>query len=277
MASRNWVFTVNNPTEQLTWDDSAKYAVWQKEKGEQGTEHYQGYVEFKSSKKLDAVKRILPTAHWEIRRGSQQDAIDYCTKTDSWVEGPWTHGVLMLNHPGRRTDLLELKKALDEGKPMLEIASELFCTMANYSRWAKEYRMLTTPDRSGPPSIYILVGPPRTGKSRFCRRVAGMAYWKYPNKGETDWWDGYDGQHDVVLDDFYGWIRYNSMLRLCDRYPYMVETKGGHAKFVSKRIFITSNVEPEQWYSRIDDTSALLARFSEFGTRITDYNQDLLI
>lgn len=276
-TSRNWMFTLNNPQEQITFGDNVKYAVWQKERGEiTGTTHFQGYIEFKRTQTLQFVSRLLPHAHWEVRRGTQQQAIDYCTKQDgTYVEGPWTHGVLMLNQPGRRNDLLELKAAIDAGTSMTEIAQEMFPVMANYSRWAKEYRMLITPDRDTPPRIYILVGPPRTGKSRFCRRVAPLAYWKYPNKGESDWWDGYDGQPDVILDDFYGWIRYNSMLRLCDRYPYVVETKGGHAKFVSKRIFITSNVEPELWYSRVDNT-AFLERLREFGIRITDYQQDLI-
>jgi len=50
MQARCWCFTLNNPEEELAvneWDGIA-YAVWQLEIGEEGTVHYQGYVNFSS-------------------------------------------------------------------------------------------------------------------------------------------------------------------------------------------------------------------------------------
>lgn len=43
--------------------------------------HWQGYIEFKNGRKrLSAVKKVLPGYHLEPRRGTQQQAIDYCKK-----------------------------------------------------------------------------------------------------------------------------------------------------------------------------------------------------
>ena len=50
------------------------------------------------------------------------------------------------------------------------------------------------------------------------------------------------------MDDFYGWVKYDEMLKICDRYPYRVPIKGGFRQFTSECIIITSNSEPDQWY-----------------------------
>ena len=38
-------------------------------------------------------------------------------------------------------------------------------------------------------------------------------------------------------DDFYGWIKFDEMLRLLDRYPLLVETKGGTTHFTSRFMY----------------------------------------
>ncbi|AIF76250.1 Rep [Bat circovirus] len=276
MASRNWVFTDNNPSDDTpSWPEAVKYAVWQKERGENGTEHLQGYIELQTPRRLPFVKGILPRAHWEIRRGTQQQARDYCTKEDTRIAGPWTHGELHINTPGQRNDFLALKEAADNGMSEKQLWLEFPAVMDRSWRSITRYRSLTTNPRDWVTRIYLLIGKPGIGKTRFCRRIAPNAYWK---QCDTKWWDGYDGHEDVVLDDFYGWIQFRTMLRLCDRYAEMVESKGGQHQFLAKRLFITSNGEPREWYPNIPDNrfDALQRRLDEFGTRITDLTQTLL-
>lgn len=50
------------------------------------------------------------------------------------------------------------------------------------------------------------------------------------------------------MDDFYGWIKYDDLLKICDRYPYSVPIKGGYEIFVTKNIWITSNVPIDLLY-----------------------------
>lgn len=102
-----WVFTLNNPTETITFPDTVEYAVYQLEQGENGTRHYQGYVEFKKNIRLAGLKKFLKTAHWEKRRGTQAEARDYCMKEDTRLEGPFEHGTFVVNAQGNRTDLEE--------------------------------------------------------------------------------------------------------------------------------------------------------------------------
>lgn len=105
---------MNNPVQSIDWPlDRVSYAVYQKEKGDNGTEHYQGYVEFKMIMRLPGLKKLLPTAHWEPRAGTQEQARNYCMKDDTRIEGPWELGELKAQ--GKRCDLDEAYKLVKEG------------------------------------------------------------------------------------------------------------------------------------------------------------------
>lgn len=93
---RNVCFTVNNPVDDLDpseWPD-VRYCVWQKEVGEAGTPHFQGYVEFTKKKTITAMKRMagLERAHFEKRMGTASQAAEYCQKEEGRLEGPWEYG-----------------------------------------------------------------------------------------------------------------------------------------------------------------------------------------
>lgn len=128
MSSRNWCFTLNNPDiEQgtLPKHDKLRFASWQYEKGQSCTNHIQGYVEFSTVQRLTAMKKWLPTAHFETRKGTREQVIsiygililavlltqfsslqarDYTTKEDSRISGPFSTGVWE-SAQGQRTDL----------------------------------------------------------------------------------------------------------------------------------------------------------------------------
>ena len=116
MSHCNWMFTWFNTAEDIVFGDNVKYAVWQKQRSEAtGVEYLRGYVEFKRGQTLAGCMRIVPDALWEVRNISRKEAIDCCSKDDDSVACVRTHGVLMLNYPGRNNDLLELKSAIDAG------------------------------------------------------------------------------------------------------------------------------------------------------------------
>ena len=67
-----------------------RFIVFQLEQGLDGaTPHVQGYIEFNCQLRLNAAKRLISQrAHLEVRRGSQQQAIAYCEKQETRLEGP---------------------------------------------------------------------------------------------------------------------------------------------------------------------------------------------
>jgi len=94
-----------------------------------------------------------------------------------------------------------------------------------------------------------------TGKSRRAWEEAGMdAYTKDPN---TKFWCGYNGQRNVVLDEFRGRIDVSHLLRWLDRYPVNVEIKGSSVPLCAERIWITSNLDPRTWYPELDEETVL--------------------
>lgn len=85
LQSKRWCFTINNPTPEdyakLNGSvDLCTYLVFADEVGDNGTPHIQGFVVFKSNKGLTAVRRLYPRGHFEIARGTNQQASDYATK-----------------------------------------------------------------------------------------------------------------------------------------------------------------------------------------------------
>jgi len=89
MSSRAWCYTINNFTEEdrdglraLT----CAYNIFGYERGDEGTPHLQGYVQFAQAKTLTAVKKVMPRAHLEPRKGTVDQAVEYCKKEGDFEE-----------------------------------------------------------------------------------------------------------------------------------------------------------------------------------------------
>ena len=56
------------------------------------------------------------------------------------------------------------------------------------------------------------------------------------------------------------------MLKLLDKYPMWTEYKEGNRQMSSKRLIITTNIPPLDWYPGVFDKSMLHRRFSDYCT-----------
>jgi len=247
----HWVFTVNNPETLLDFalDDLVRYAVYQLEVGDSGTPHFQGYIEFKRSCKLGRVKQALAedTAHCEPRKGSQLEAVDYCTKEDTRVDGPWTYGEPS-GGQGARMDLVRLKEDLDRGLDLTNVSDTHFPAFLRYNKGIQLYiNLRETQTVRENLDVVLYYGPTGTGKSFSASLYGQEAYWRSSSTGQ--YWEGYAGERVVVLDDFGGWEPYHTMLRLLDIYPYRVGNKGSSQILRARKIIITSNYRPDEWYN----------------------------
>ena len=84
--ARAWCFTINNPTSPTLPEIDCRYLVYGRETGESGTPHLQGLIVFKNAKKFSQLKKQLPTAHLEVKRGTFKEASDYCKKDGDFTE-----------------------------------------------------------------------------------------------------------------------------------------------------------------------------------------------
>jgi len=237
-----------------------------------GRLHYQGYLEVVGQKKYKWMHENyegLPTAKFIARGGTQQQAIAYTQKEETRLDGPWVWGTP--KEQGKRNDILEIQAKLDEGVPIPRIMKENFATMSRIHKFAREYKRAQAEPRQDPPEITIYVGPSRSGKSSAARKQAPNAFWVSPGMGDFPL-EGYDGQEDIIWDDFYGYCcKFSTLLRMLDRFPMEVNVKGTAVQFAPKRMIFTSNQLPQDWYSgekthqMVWEENPLNLRIQEFG------------
>lgn len=140
--AKNWCFTLNNYTDDditrldaLVDENKAKYIIYGKEVGEQGTPHLQGLVILENRCRMAQVKRILGSnPHVEIPRNLNA-SIQYCKK-----EGDWKEFGTRANNQGKRTDIDSFKEDVKAGmldlRRLREKHSEVY---AKYTRFCLEY------------------------------------------------------------------------------------------------------------------------------------------
>jgi hypothetical protein len=217
------------------------------EVGETGTPHIQGYIYFKQPKAFSVIKEAYPTAHIEMQAGTAAENKAYCTKKDGRIAGPWEFG----EEPraGERNDLQDIKQKLDSGVSLAQISQEHFGSYLRYSRGFKEYLLLNAPVRDWEMDVCVYWGPSGAGKSRSLFAEHKGAFWKTKNSGQMQFWDGYNGEDTVIIDEFYGWLPYDFLLRLCDRYPMSLEIKHGTLPVAIRKVYFSSNKHPKDWYN----------------------------
>lgn len=271
----NWVFTLNNPTpeDEISLLDSLPYlyVVFQYESGEEGTIHMQGYVVLDKQLRLSGLKKIHSRIHWEVRRGTHQQAKAYCMKSETRIDGPYQYGTEPQSKKGERSDLLLLKADIDAGAKMEFVAENHFGSFLRYEKGIRSYMDISSKDRvfenGETPKIEIYWGPSGTGKShRAFTENPGAYRLNRPEKNADVLWGDYEGQETVIVDEFYSWIPYEKLLTWVDVHPGVkVRKLFGQVKLRAKKWIFTSNKDPATWYPNIDK-HAWHRRLEDWGT-----------
>lgn len=271
----NWMFTSFRCCESIvtkcleeTWASNVKFVVCQLETcPETERDHIQGYMELKSAATLKTVQGYLgdKKAHLEVRKGTQEQAIAYCTKEETRKEGPFQFG--QKKEQGKRSDLSDLCAAVVAGVDIREVA------LMNPSAYTRNYRGLqdlankaNPPAERGKPKIFYYHGGSGIGKSRLARLEFPRAY--HYNESRERWFDGYLGEKEVIIDEFSGTTPVRDMLKLLDYGPLQLPVKGGFATIKADTFVFTSNYAPEEVYSLEKDYGPWMRRIREFGVVI---------
>jgi len=248
-----------------------------------GRLHVQGYLQLTNRWTFTRVKKLvftglLATAQIAAARGSAEQNESYCSKEDTRVPGTETLRVGLMvadvgeNHqPGKSLDRVYADIKL--GASMEDIVEKYgFGMFVRHERSLKSAMCTWGKRRCEPAKIILLIGPTRSGKSRWVEREYPDRYrMTFGNGGNSAWFDGYNGESTIELSEFRGQLTLSFMLDLLDRYQLKVQTKGGTVQFLASTIIITSNEEPRDWYKALEDRDEkmkpLLARVEEFGVR----------
>tara|TARA_B100000780_G_scaffold269992_1_gene229343 strand:- start:43 stop:1062 length:1020 start_codon:yes stop_codon:yes gene_type:complete len=238
------------------------YAIIAREIGESLTPHLQCYFHFKSQVTLKRLKELLGSPRWHLegRRGTIQQAVDYCKKEGSYEE------IGIMPQPGKRTDLDDVASLVKAGVSLCEIAEENPATFVKYTKGLQVLSAMFVPSRNFKTEVIWLHGPTGTGKSAVVYNHVPPEK-LYSKMATNHWWDGYSplNHTDVIVDDYrLDFAKFAELLRLFDRYPMQVECKGATVQFRPKRIWITAPKSPEEmWEQRTpEDLQQLMRRIT---------------
>lgn len=251
-----------------------RYFCYQLETTCAGLVHLQAYIELYDQIRLTQLKSRLGdhTLHAEPRKGTRAQARDYCLKDgSSWFSVnypeweshghriPGTDSVELgtfRSRQGHRTDLDQVADAISDGKTELEIFEDCPSQYLKFStgiRRARALKMQSRVNRYIPNlKVHVLYGDSRSGKNRHVFDAHGPENVYVPTWSESAnkfWFDGYDGQKVLMINEFYGQVRTNIMQELLDHYRIQVEKKGCTTVSNWDTIYITSNCHPREWYS----------------------------
>lgn len=303
MTSRNYCFTSFTV---LQWDQSrisqlmdlptskVRYLVYQLEECPTTSRlHAQGYIELISPVRENAVKNFFSDPHMMLfkRDGSPAQARHYCmcpgASCDCGDErrfkkivknGPYEFGFFGVSQ-GKNTGVLIAQSDLNNGATIKDIAINHFPVFIKYEKSIRSYQNLIVPPRNFKTEVHIY-----WGSSDMFTTIKETIYSKYPlesfyplthGNAKTLWLDGYEPavQDNIYLENYNGWIDFDSLLAMASNVPYHMPTKGSSVPFTAKRIYIHSHLPPKTWYDEaFFDLSALFRLVtSAFRYRLPEY------
>lgn len=279
ISSRGWIFTIHNYTVDqvqngLVWLETAEclgISAGLEIAPKTGTPHIQGYVRLNESVKKGRFRKIIgpnleDKSFWmKAAKGDWAANAKYTSKDGNVI---W-HKVPPVSHQGVRNDLIEFRDAIKRKAPDDELFEHHLSTLAKYPRLegrlkfgysqmnSKKFRKV---------EVIVHWGDAGTGKTKAAFEQGAYIFDDY----EDGWWDGYNGESVVCLDDFYGGVKYAKLLRLLDGYPIKLKQKGSFIWAEYTTVYITSNKPPSEWYS-LGLTPALKRRI----TKVIHFNAEM--
>jgi len=279
VKTRSYIYTFNNYTaNQLTYLKNYKnciYHVFQEEIGSAPnyTRHLQGFIYFKNAITFGGCKKRLGSnsIHVEGRKGTVQEASDYCSDPEKRCQGGILHvyGEMPMSQTEKGKcskaiylDVIEHAKAGDCDWIALNYPGIYFRGIFKLNYLSKQFAPrpsdLKTLETDTSPNLWVY-GDSGEGKSTYVRQLAGTDYFA---KNKNKWFDCYQGEKTVIIDDFdLGHSGLGSHVKLWgDKFSFVGEIKGGAAYIRPRRMMITSNYSIDEIWKGDDQMIASIKR-----------------
>lgn len=283
--SANWLITINYKDgrheiceileSKLKSLADIKYFIFQLEKGENGTYHHQIYIQFKRRKTFDIVKEMFPRAHLEVRRGTHQQAKDYCSKSETRENRPFEWGDETIQ--GNRSDLDEIYNLLKSGSNIDLILHEYPSQYIRYRNSIDALYQKIQADNINKVfrklEVIYLFGKTGVGKTSTIMKYHGFDK-VYRVTDYKNPFDTYQGQEVIIFDEYHSQLKIELMLNLLDGYPLKLPARYNDKVAQYTKVYIISNEPIDKLYPNVqkeykDTYDALLRRINY----IFDLNQ----
>lgn len=267
-----WIFTINNWTsddEKQVQAIPCKYLVYGREIGpEKGTPHLQGYIQFKTQRTFRSMCKKMPRASIRAAETSALVNKNYCTKQGDYFE----QGVVPLSKAeqgalGKQAEQARWAKikALAQQGDLDEVDPQVFVQCYRSLKQIKVDYMSRPPDLQAPCGIWLF-GDSGAGKTTIARTEFGTQYFL---KAPTKWWDSYQGEQVVILDDldpYHKALGYHVKM-WADKWSFVAEVKGSSLIIRPTTFIITSQYLPEAIWSDPQTVHAVRRRFKIIEVR----------
>ena len=183
--------------------------------------------------------------------------------------------------------LTEVANKVAEGASLHQLAIDYPLAMIHHSKKIQQWKELLQDKPRNieiEPITLVLWGDAGLGKTKWVYDSFDQDKIYTLQGGNTGniWWQGYEHQPIVLIDEYYGWIPLYSFLKITDRYPMRVEYKGGSTQLTSTIFIICSNKDPNEWYNNLkgysvqsidDDNTGLYTAFHRRLTHVFHYQK----
>ena len=137
----------------------------------------------------------MPKAHMEVRKGTPQQASEYCKKDLKFFEQG------EISKQGKRSDIERGVELIKDGNTMKDIARLEPILFVKFNKGFKALKTALIEPRNEVPYVEVFHGTTGTGKSHSAREVMDATDENYyiwtPARGK--WFDGYDGEKMLFL------------------------------------------------------------------------------
>jgi len=260
LQGRYWMLTIpadawSPPQEASQLPRDVAYIRGQKEVGNSETSYIHWQILVVSAKlRGNTLKRLFcRSAHVELSRSEAADK--YVWKDDTAIEGTRFE---VGQKPFKRNCKTDWDGAKEKAKAGLidQVPSDVYIKFYRTLKMIAMDNMEKQPDLNDCAGIWIY-GPPGTGKSHYARQHYGNSLYL---KAQNKWWDGYQNESNVLLDDFDCKALGHYLKIWADKYCFMAECKGSSIQIRPKHFIITSNYSIDELFGEDPVLAAAIKR-----------------
>ncbi len=233
-----------------------------------GNLHLQGFIQFKSRKRFETVRKWFNNDKCRISRREKTVAVAaaYCRKNDTSV-----HPLLRFEKgnaihrgdgTGSRTDIDVVIEAIHNGDDIWKIFCGSGPTFLKYHGGIKaacfardehlrREQLISLQTSSSQRQTFYYFGESGAGKTTAAKHrldtAGGFYTLKKPGFGSRLWFTGYAGEPGLLIDEYgEGWIDWDTLMCLLNKdiMKQQVAIHGGLTPFLCTTICITGNIAP---------------------------------